>query len=91
MFTTSAYQYNPRHSAAPSEMSRGIKAEPNEGAITAAPQTDDLVKLGKREAWAKFLAYEVPATCLYLHLLSSMRQYSASVLCSMSAVCLQCI
>lgn len=75
MFTTSAYQYNPRHSAAPSEMPRGIKAEPNEGAIIAAPQTDDLVKLGKREAWAKFLAYEVPAICLYFHLLSSMRQY----------------
>ena len=72
MFTTSAYQYNPRHSAAPSDMPRGIKAEPNEGAITAAPQTDDLVKLGKREAWAKFLAYEVPATCLHLCLLSSM-------------------
>ena len=61
MFTTSAYQYNPRHSAAPSEMPRGIKPEPNEGntsALTAAPQTDDLVKLGKRQAWAKFLAYE---------------------------------
>ncbi len=56
-------------------MPRGIKAEPNEGAIIAAPQTDDLVKLGKREAWAKFLAYEVPAICLYFHLLSSMRQY----------------
>ena len=64
MFTTSAYQYNPRHSAAPSEMPRGIKTEQNEGALMAAPQTDDLVKLGKRQAWAKFLAYEVPAHCL---------------------------
>ena len=64
MFTTSAYQYNPRHSAAPSEMPRGIKTEQNEGALMATPQTDDLVKRGKRQAWANFLAYEVPANYL---------------------------
>ena len=45
-------------------MPRGIKAEQKEGALTAPPQTDDLVKLGKRQAWANFLAYEVPANCL---------------------------
>ena len=40
-------------------MSRGIKMEPNEGVVATVPQSDDLVKLGKRKAWAKFLAYEV--------------------------------
>ena len=60
MFTTSAYQYNPRHSTTPSQMPRDLRAEPNEGAVTAAQtRNDDLVKLGKRQAWAKFLAYEV--------------------------------
>lgn len=60
MFGTSAYQYNPRHSAAPSEMPRGIKLEQNsDTSVAAVPQTDDLIKLGKRKAWAKFLAYEV--------------------------------
>ncbi|KAL3142941.1 hypothetical protein ABBQ38_003227 [Trebouxia sp. C0009 RCD-2024] len=59
MFGTSAYQYNPRHSAAPSEMPRGIKMEHNsDTTVAAVPQTDDLIKLGKRKAWAKFLAYE---------------------------------
>lgn len=71
MFGTSAYQYNPRHSAAPSEMPRGIKMEPHsESAVATVPQTDDLVKLGKRKAWAKFLAYEVSTNvrCVYVYL-----------------------
>ena len=68
MFGTSAYQYNPRHSAAPSEMPRGIKSEHNsDTTVAAVPQTDDLVKLGKRKAWAKFLAYEVSATLIHLY------------------------
>lgn len=49
-------------------MPRGIKPEPNEGntsALTAAPQADDLVKLGKRQAWAKFLAYEASSAVLH--------------------------
>ena len=67
MFGTSAYQYNPRHSAAPSEVPRGIKLEPAEGTVATVPQADDLVKLGKRKAWAKFLAYEVsPRQAAYL-------------------------
>lgn len=41
----------------------------NEGTVATVPQTDDLVKLGKRKAWAKFLAYEAGAhvTYVYLH------------------------
>lgn len=38
--------------------------ELNEGTVATVPQSDDLVKLGKRKAWAKFLAYEV--TCWLL-------------------------
>lgn len=68
MFGTSAYQYNPRHSAAPSEMPRGIKLEHNtDTTVAAVPQTDDLVKLGKRKAWAKFLAYEVSAIATHVY------------------------
>lgn len=59
MFGTSAYQYNPRHSTAASEVPRSIKMEPNEGVVANVPQTDELVRLGKRKAWAKFLAFEV--------------------------------
>ena len=41
----------------------------NEGTVATVPQSDDLVKLGKRKAWAKFLAYEVSAHVnnVYLH------------------------
>lgn len=73
MFGTSAYQYNPRHSAAPSEMPRGIKMEHNsDTTVAAVPQTDDLIKLGKRKAWAKFLAYEVCALVIHLYFTRSM-------------------
>lgn len=58
MFTPSAYQYNPRHSTGPSEIQRTARDLTADNAV-AAPQADDLVKLGKRDAWAKFLAYEV--------------------------------
>lgn len=57
MFTPSAYQYNPRHSTGPSEIQRTAR-DLTDNAV-AAPQTDDLVKLGKRDAWAQFLAFEV--------------------------------
>lgn len=40
----------------------------NEGTVATVPQTDDLVKLGKRKAWAKFLAYEVSAHVSYVYL-----------------------
>ena len=63
MFTPSAYQYNPRHSTGPSEIQRTARDLTAENAV-AAPQADDLVKLGKRDAWAKFLAYEVSSRLL---------------------------
>lgn len=63
MFTPSAYQYNPRHSTGPSEIQKTAR-DLTDNAV-AAPQTDDLVKLGKRDAWAKFLAYEVGRMCQY--------------------------
>ena len=40
----------------------------NEGTVATVPQNDDLVKLGKRKAWAKFLAYEVSAHVNYVYL-----------------------
>lgn len=63
MFTPSAYQYNPRQSSGPSEIQRTARDLTDHAA--AAPQADDLVKLGKRDAWAQFLAYEV--SCLAWH------------------------
>ena len=49
----------------------------NEGTVATVPQNDDLVKLGKRKAWAKFLAYEVSAHVNYVYLHFACRLMSA--------------
>lgn len=82
MFTPSAYQYNPRHSSAPTEIQKTAR-DLSDGTV-AVPQTDDLVKMGKRDAWGKLLAYEVTVPILVdphhalqacLHILLALVEY----------------
>ena len=55
-FAPSAFQYQqPRQSGTPPDFLRGMPAT----AAELPPVSGNLVKLGKQEGWASFLAYEV--------------------------------
>lgn len=58
-FPPAAFQYNPRQSIVQSEHHNPNKGHHAGAVEVVAPHHGNVVKMGKREAWTRFLAYEV--------------------------------